>query len=199
MSDQENIDLSSLSETDKYYLKGGFRYDPKWGKEFIENATSLANGKGRLLDLACGDGFWSFILAEWYEVTGEDLSRGGIHMARKRREEEGKSLRFELKDSLEETEMFDIVFARGPSFWSNKEPNDPQFALGLERVVARTRKKLVYITYTVPPYGQFNETKSSYYHDPGVIQEKFSKFGDTAMTMDGNYLVCELDKTVKKV
>jgi len=189
---EQNIDLANLSETDKVYLKGGLRYDMAWGKRFIVDHTSLGNGSGTLLDLACGDGFWSFILSEWYDVTGEDLSRGGIHVGRKRANEEKVPVSFKLTDSLSETGEFDIVFARGPSFWSNRSPEDSEFELGLEKVIPRACKKLVYITYTQFPYSRFNETGSSYYHDPDVLRECFGRYGDVSIDLVDNYVVCEL-------
>ena len=193
MSTEIDLDSSKLTATDKFYLDGGFGYDPKWAKSFIEERTSLANGSGRLLDLACGDGFWAFILAEWFDVTGEDLSPGGIFMARKKAREENLPVSFELIDSLETSDQYDVVFARGPSFWSNRSPDDDDFARGLDRVFQRVKEKLVYITYTDEPFGRHNEGQSSYYHDPEVLRSRFSAYGATTVELKDKYIVCEVE------
>ncbi len=46
--------------------------------------SELLNDHGTLLDAWCGDGFWSEFFSEYYETTGEDISKGGIYIANKK-------------------------------------------------------------------------------------------------------------------
>jgi SAM-dependent methyltransferase len=67
-----------------------------------------------LLDLPCGDGFWSSVLSELgLRVTGVDLSRGGIEMARRTY----PAVPFAVGNAEERLPLgessFDIVFSRG--------------------------------------------------------------------------------------
>jgi len=49
-------------------------------KEFVYS-TDINN---TLLDLGCGDGFWSIVLTPYFKkVTGVDISSGGIEVAKK--------------------------------------------------------------------------------------------------------------------
>lgn len=187
----EKVDLSDLNATDKFYLDGGFKYKPAKGRAFIINRTTLAKESGSLLDLGCGDGFWSFILAEWYEVTGEDLSKGGIYMARKKALEHNLKIDFVLTDSLLEEKRYDVVFTRAPSFFSARPVDHPDFRKGLEVVFRRAKRMLVYVTFSQPPFKTYNKAKTSYYHDPEELQTVFSKYGKTTVSFKEDYIVCE--------
>lgn len=195
LSELEKIvsNTSKLNPTDLVYLEGKERYDRKWARDFLLNHTSIAEHDGdSCLDLACGDGFWSLILDEWLNVTGEDISPAGIYIGQKKANEEGKTINFEWVDSLKETKTFDVVFARGPSFWSNAAPDSKEFIDAIPTVMSRTNKKLIFVTFSKAPFG--HNGQNSYYHDPDIMQVVFSDFGDTKVHYKNNYLTVEVSK-----
>jgi SAM-dependent methyltransferase len=75
---------------DDFYRSGGFGYDKDidrwrpWVAEHYVREFGLGPGT-QLLDVGCGDGFWSMLLAEnGIAVAGFDPSEGGIEIARER-------------------------------------------------------------------------------------------------------------------
>jgi SAM-dependent methyltransferase len=76
-----------LTSYDHHYESGGFGYDQDrerhgaWVRENYVQRFGLRPGQ-RLLDVGCGDGFWSGLFAEeGLTVAGFDLSAGGIGVA----------------------------------------------------------------------------------------------------------------------
>jgi SAM-dependent methyltransferase len=74
---------------DRHYRSGGFGYEAKrgrwkrWVRDHYIGEFGLRPGQS-LLDIPCGDGFWSSLFAELgFNVTGVDLSEGGIEVARR--------------------------------------------------------------------------------------------------------------------
>ena len=96
----------------------------------------------RVLELGCGDGALSCLLAaEGFDVTGVDISQGMIEEARRRAERESSSARFEVADSdrLKTVEPFDAVVSFMSAFFTYTE-NPAEF---LARVAPRVRKKVI--------------------------------------------------------
>jgi len=110
----------AASEYDRHYESGGFGYEERrdhwlaWaGRNYVE---AFGLHRGRLLDVGCGDGFWTSIFTELgFEATGVDRSRGGIEAARSRY----PGSRFLEADADEplpfEAASFDVVFCRAIS------------------------------------------------------------------------------------
>jgi len=73
-------------------------------------------GKMKILDVGCGTGFLSLILAELgHEVVGIDLSEGMLSKARKKAEENGYDILFKLGDAENlpfDDDSFDAVVNR---------------------------------------------------------------------------------------
>lgn len=104
---------------DKRYRAGGFGYEKrrshweKWVAAHYVEAFGLEKG-GRLLDLPCGDGFWSSVFdGLGFKVIGVDRSEGGVEMARS----SYPGITFmqgDVEAPLElEAASFDVVFCRG--------------------------------------------------------------------------------------
>ncbi len=96
----------------------------------------------RLLELGCGDGALSCLLArEGFEVTGVDISRGMIEEAKRRADREGAAVRFEVADTdhFEVAEAYDGVVSFMSAFFMYVE-NPARF---IEAVLPSVRKKLI--------------------------------------------------------
>src|SRR5215212_2646051 len=92
--------LSALSRgwSEREYgdIDGFMRRRAAWVREW---GTPLRPGD-RILELGCGDGALSCMLAsEGFDVTGVDISRGMIEEARRRAVRESSRARFEVADS----------------------------------------------------------------------------------------------------
>jgi SAM-dependent methyltransferase len=103
----------------------------------------------RVLELGCGDGALSCLLAaEGFDVTGVDISPGMIEEARRRAERESSAARFEVADSdgfvagggpFDAGAPFDAVVSFMGAFFTYLE--DPsEFLL---RIAPRVRKKVI--------------------------------------------------------
>ncbi|MFL6282816.1 MAG: class I SAM-dependent methyltransferase [Pyrinomonadaceae bacterium] len=106
-----------------------------------EWGTALRPGD-RILELGCGDGALSCMLAsEGFDVTGVDISEGMIEEARRRAERESSAARFEVADSdaLNAGEPFDAVVSFMSAFFTYTE-NPSEF---LARVAPLVRKKVI--------------------------------------------------------
>lgn len=96
----------------------------------------------RILELGCGDGALSCMLAsEGFDVTGVDISPGMIEEARRRAESESSPARFEVADSdlFKTEEPFDAVVSFMSAFFTYTE-NPAEF---LSRVAPLVRKKVI--------------------------------------------------------
>ena len=81
--------------------------------------TPLLRGD-RLLEIGCGDGALSCLLArQGFEVTGVDISRGMIEEAKRRADREGAAVRFEVADMdhFEVAEQYDGVVSFMSAFF----------------------------------------------------------------------------------
>ena len=96
----------------------------------------------RILELGCGDGALSCLLAsEGFDVTGVDISPGMVEEARRRAEGESSPARFEVADSdlFRAEEPFDAVVSFMSAFFTYAE-GPAEF---LARVAPLVRKKII--------------------------------------------------------
>lgn len=150
--------------------------------------TDLIGGSGSLLDSGCGNGRFCEVFARSYDVTGEDLSRGGIYKALERAKERDLIINYRLADSLAINDLFDVVFLRGPSFLEGFPALSGEFAAALAHMVRRARRKLVYISYSIEPFGVRNRF-GCWMHDPEHIARAFEPHGGAKVTYLDNYIV----------
>lgn len=185
--EQQNADNEELIRIYKgIYGSGGFGYNRESAKKEIDRII-IGYGES-LLDVGCGDGFWADILAERFKVTGIDISPEGIEIARTKY----PNIRFILGDFLtyDFGKKFDILFMRSPSFL-NFETYSDLFKTNLEKSLTVCRRALWYIKWSVPPYNRYLE--GSYIHDPENVKEVFSWYGNTTVTVEGNYFYAKLE------
>lgn len=114
-----------MGHYDDHYRAGGFGYDTDrahwvaWTLQHYVEAFDLRTYGGEtrpaLVDVACGDGFWTSVFSELgFDACGIDLSEGGVAVARDRYPH--------LEFSVGNAEMafpteapFDVVFCRAIS------------------------------------------------------------------------------------
>ncbi len=129
------------SDYDQHYAGGGFGYEARrahwleWARSHYVEAFDLPNG--RLLDVGCGDGFWTSIFVEFgFDATGVDLSPGGIDAARTRY----PGIRFLVADADEplpfESGSFDVVFCRAISHFGEPDLGTPRVTSLIGRLMA---------------------------------------------------------------
>jgi SAM-dependent methyltransferase len=123
---------------------------------FMRRRAAMVRGWGaplrpgdRILELGCGDGALSCLLAaEGFDVTGVDISQGMIEEARRRAESVGVNARFEVADSdglvsgggaFKLAEPFDAVVSFMGAFFMYAE-RPAEF---VERVAPHVRKKVI--------------------------------------------------------
>lgn len=112
----------SAAESDysKHYTGGGYGYSPSESRSWILQHTSLPNIGGTCLDVGSGDGFWSWILSEWCDVTGIEPDEGSVEFSnaiKKRLHPRMQNrTKFIAGDALEVDQKYDAVFCRAPSF-----------------------------------------------------------------------------------
>jgi SAM-dependent methyltransferase len=126
------------SEREYVDPSGFMRRRAAWVREW---GTVLSPGD-RILELGCGDGALSCLLAsEGFDVTGVDISPGMIEEARRRAESESSPARFEVADSdlFKTEEPFDAVVSFMSAFFTYTE-NPAEF---LARVAPLVRKKII--------------------------------------------------------
>ncbi|HEV7890128.1 MAG TPA: class I SAM-dependent methyltransferase [Pyrinomonadaceae bacterium] len=126
------------SEREYGDIDGFMRRRAAWVREW---GTRLRPGD-RILELGCGDGTLSCVLAsEGFDVTGVDISQGMVEEARRRAARESSPARFEVADSdlLKTEEPFDAVVSFMGAFFTYTE-NPSEF---LARVAPRVRKKII--------------------------------------------------------
>ena len=132
---------SPASDYDQHYAAGGFGYEERrehwlaWARRHYVDAFDLP--PGRLLDVGCGDGFWTSIFSELgFEATGVDLSAGGIEAARSRY----PGIPFLVADADEalpfEPGSFDVVFCRAISHFGEPDLEAPRVTALIPRLMA---------------------------------------------------------------
>ena len=129
------------TEYDQLYAAGGFGYEERrahwlaWARWHYVDAFDLP--PGRLLDVGCGDGFWTSIFRELgFEATGVDLSAGGIEAARSRY----PGIPFLVADADEalpfEPGSFDVIFCRAISHFGEPDLEAPRVTALIPRLMA---------------------------------------------------------------
>ena len=103
---------------DELYRSGGYGYESRrnmweeWVEQHYISEFGLRPGE-TLLDVGCGDGFWTSIFAgKGFKASGTDLSVGGIEVARTRYPEIEFLVRDIEQPIREGDRQFDIVFCR---------------------------------------------------------------------------------------
>lgn len=128
------------SEYDRHYATGGFGYEERrdhwlaWARRHYVEAFGLT--PGRLLDVGCGDGFWTSIFRELgFDATGVDLSPGGIEAARSRY----PGIPFLVANADEpllfEPGSFDVVFCRAISHFGEPDLEAPRVTSLIPRLM----------------------------------------------------------------
>jgi hypothetical protein len=185
---------------DRLYRSTGFGYDTdrdKWAdwveKHYIEE-FGLVPGQ-RLLDLGCGDGFWSGIFAEkGFEVVGVDLSEGGIEVARQRY----TSIEFLVADAELQLPFppgsFDIVFARGLSHFGQPHLTTSRGEALMENLMMNVREGgLALVSVYTTRDGK--KTESWTHHTKEALLEFVNPFGRVRKTeLVGNYVQIALER-----
>ena len=174
---------------DDLYMNGGFGYDRASEAEFLGLLFEPDRDRPALLDIGCGDGFWSAILHEWYVVTGIDISRVAIDVA-KRRYPHCAFLHGDfLKSSFKPP--YDVTFCRAPSFL-NVPTESEEFMFNAGKVMAATRRRMIFIQWVKEPYGEWDEKGVLFMHEPDFVAHRLSEFGKTSVKLVSNYMVCEV-------
>ena len=207
---------SSKMNYDELYGAGGFNAASReWLVEYTdlpEFAQTADGTRLTLLDAGCGDGEWSEVLAEWYDVTGFDLSETGIAAASERASGRREQLRFGCRNALtlEPADQFDVIFARAPSFLNH--PTDaPQLADNICTLLQHCRRRLYYIKYSRQPYERWEQSgyfadfdtdaenapdSRWYYNDPARLEELLNTIAPaTVRTTPDFYLVAVVEAT----
>ena len=109
------------SAYDQHYRQGGFGYEAKrdfwrdWVVRHYLGTFDVRRGES-LLDVGCGDGFWSSLFHEaGLRTTGFDVSPGGIETARAKYPGPEFVVGNVEGDDVLPGEAFDVVFARNLS------------------------------------------------------------------------------------
>ncbi len=196
---------------DQFYgERGGFKAA---SREWLVENTDLARGSGSLLDAGCGNGEWSMLLAEWYHVTGIDLSSEGIAKAREARDASGfthEQLNFRCGDVLDVSgEIWDVIFCRAPSFL-NLPCEHPALRANFERLLQYCPGgRLIYIKYSARPYERWVQSNYFagfdtdpetapdsrwYYNDPEKLVELIGQITPRSVRhqVRGNYILIEV-------
>jgi SAM-dependent methyltransferase len=104
------------------YRGGGYEYDAYRQRRWIAAETSMADFRGTCLDVGSGDGFFCWLLSEWYHVTGIEPVEGGIELSKAVKQKLPRSIQrrvdFVVGDALKVIEKYDVVFCRGASFFN---------------------------------------------------------------------------------
>lgn len=172
-------------------------YDISWCRAFIESRLDLPSSDQRysLLDVGCGDGIWSIILADYFNVTGVDNSSEAITNARSLNSRYELDVSFLEEDLLKMTQKFDYLFCRGPEFFGGYECGSEVFQKYFNAVCRLFTNKMYFITYSKEPFRRYaNAEKTSYFHDPEELKTLFSIVGDTTYTFKDNYIVLTVQK-----
>ncbi len=132
---------TAASDYDQHYAAGGFGYEERrdhwlaWARRHYVEAFDLP--PGRLLDVGCGDGFWTSVFHELgFEATGVDLSPGGIEAARSRY----PGIPFLVADADQalpfEPGSFDVIFCRAISHFGEPDLEAPRVTSLIPRLMA---------------------------------------------------------------
>jgi SAM-dependent methyltransferase len=156
-----------------YYGLDIHRYNQKH-EDFTAKSLELAKNKSSVLDVGCGDGFWSNMLSKYYsKVTGIDPSISGIETARARYPE----LTFYNIDLDGYNEKHDVVFIRGMSL-QNQKINTKKFRELIDKLFSLAKKEVIYIERSLYP-----ELDPGYWHykNPELLYKYMAKYGEVTL------------------
>ena len=170
-----DIDAKSNGTYANWYATGGYGYEPAASRDWLIKNTSIGTGLGwggTCLDIGSGDGFWTWILSEFYNTTGIEPCVEAVDLSgaiRKRLDPEMRSrTSFIAGDALEVDEKYDFIFCRAPSFLNY--PINKPFS---EDLLDLDRKKL---------FGLWRETNSK-----EKAQELIDRYPPTGSLSGGKY------------
>src|SRR5919108_840112 len=125
LREQINYYRARAPEYDEWFLRQGMcdlgpEWNEKWHDEvqIVAKALDVFGPTGRVLELACGTGWWTERLARHaHELVAIDASPEAIEIARRR----APSVRYVVADLFEwePSERYDVVFF---SFWISHVP-----------------------------------------------------------------------------
>jgi SAM-dependent methyltransferase len=107
------------SRYDRLYASGGFGYETcrphwrEWVRRHYVEAFDLRPPE-RVLDIPCGDGFWTSVFGELgFDAAGVDLSPGGVDVARSKYAGVDFAVGNAEEDLPFPDRSFDVAFSRG--------------------------------------------------------------------------------------
>lgn len=190
----------------KNYEEFYFKKDNPWNYNYkneilyLKKNTSIDNFKGTLLDVGCGDGFFSNLLSEFKDenkkkkfiVTGSDLCIEAI----KKCKNKYKNINFICENTLENKKKYDILFCRAPQFL-DIDSNSKDFLYLISKLIKKTNKYLLFIRSVKPnkeeKYFKYNIVPGKCWnHKKEKIYKIFSNFGKCNVKYVNNMLIAEL-------
>ncbi|MBI2763960.1 MAG: class I SAM-dependent methyltransferase [Chloroflexi bacterium] len=184
---------SPTPEYDRHYAAGGFGYEERrghwlaWARRHYVEAFDLPTG--RLLDVGCGDGFWTSIFRDLgFEATGVDVSPGGIATARSKYPE-STFLVADADGPLPfEAASFDVIFCRAISHFGEPDLEAPRVTSLIPRLMALLAPGGVLLAsyHTVRDGGTVHGRT---YHPVSTLVRLFEHGGDPyRVELVGNYV-----------
>ena len=90
-----------------------------------------------------------------------------------------------------------LYFVEVQNFLGGYAPDDPVFKKFLPIVLNLCKKTFYLIVYSKPPFSRYyNDTKTSYFHDPEIIREIFKKYGSVSVIYKENYIILKLENII---
>jgi SAM-dependent methyltransferase len=187
----EDLESAAVSAGyESHYASGGFGYDTRrmqwtmWAWLHYVRPFKLspvvihAGRRARLLDIPCGDGFWTSVMARLgFNAQGIDLSAGGVAEARRRY----PRLTFDQGDAEQPLPVpgrsFDVVFSRAISHLHRPDLTAPatlRMAANLMRYVRDDGQLLV--SYSTKRDG--GGSGGHHYHPASDLVRLFEQVGD---------------------
>jgi SAM-dependent methyltransferase len=170
------------------YMRGGFNYDREAMEGWLTRAVpTLLDGAGKtLLDVGCGDGFWTRIFRDWgWQCTGVDNCPEGIHIAA---EEDDQSV-YVLSDVFETNfSLFDTVYIR--TFSPLNYRIDDTYMERVNQLWSIAESQMIWVVYTTFPYGtRIPGSNNMFYHHPSDTEKvaKSLEGGEAMVTRVNNY------------
>jgi SAM-dependent methyltransferase len=179
--------MSAMGHYDDHYRSGGFGYDADrahwvaWTlRHYVEAFDLKAYGREmrpRLVDVACGDGFWTSVFSELgFDASGIDLSEGGVAVARDRY----PHLEFYVGNAemaFPTEAPFDVVFCRAISHLHREDLS----AVATQRLTANLMRHVapsgtLLVSYYTKRDG--SGTSHHHYHPVSDLVRLFEAVGD---------------------
>ena len=123
LAEAEGIDTGKEGSYANWYTTGGYGYDPTQMRNWLVARTEIGRGaawEGTCLDIGSGDGFWTWILSEFYQTTGIEPCVEAVQLSNAIKGKLGGPIAertdFIIGDALEVEDKYDVIFCRAPSF-----------------------------------------------------------------------------------